>query len=83
MTTPTCNCHEKKECCGCLKGGCCCICDCKCHEKEVERDCPVCKAAHVAWEKKMDKQDAAELKCLNAAMPSVEEIQRKFPKGIL
>jgi hypothetical protein len=34
-----CECLIKKDCCGCLKGGCECICDCSCHTGDANDPC--------------------------------------------
>lgn len=34
-----CDCLEKKDCCGCLKGGCECICECSCHTGDSNDPC--------------------------------------------
>lgn len=76
----TCDCNEKKDCCGCLKGGCDCICDCACHKDNDDYKkrfaCPVCIAAEKAWDKKMDEEEAEEVRRYNANLPSDAEIRR-------
>ena len=83
-TKKTCDCDEPKDCCGCLKGGCDCVCDCDCHKDRAtdpcfnfpRLTCPVCVAAEKARDKKMDEEEAEELRRYNANLPSDAEIRR-------
>lgn len=77
----TCDCNEPKECCGCLKGGC----DCVCHSDKAtdacynfpRRICPVCIADEKAWDQqRMDEEDMEDLHRYNADLPSDAEIRR-------
>lgn len=79
-----CDCNDKKDCCGCLKGGCDCICGCSCHTGDANdtcyafprMKCPECLAVQETQEKKWEEEEAEEIRQHNANLPSEAEIRR-------
>jgi hypothetical protein len=76
-----CDCQELKECCGCLKGGCDCICECACHTGDANDPCyafPTLNCPECAAKREENKKRAEEDMKEYGRVPTDEEIASVF-----